>query len=310
MNVSRSDAPGPLRPGAPAALTALVLAAAACASPRGQAPEPAQAETAADTAVAAAHPGLNATLWMQRSVEYEATVRQAWLLARRALDRALDAGSPPSALVDPRTDARDGERPPAVVVDVDETVLDNSPYQARLARRGAEFDPETWHAWVREEKARAVPGALDFARAAHRRGVDVYYVTNRDHEVEPATRDNLEALGFPLDAPGDAVLTRGEREDRPWDKAARRAAVARHHRVLLLAGDDLNDFVQVEEAGPEERSSVAARHADRWGETWIMLPNPAYGSWESAAWGHRSGLSPGERRAAKLQSLDPARDGG
>jgi acid phosphatase len=311
MNVPRPDDPWILRPAASAALAALVLAAAACASSRGSGEEPARTTGAAagvDAEVAAAHPGLNATLWMQRSVEYEATARQAWLLARRALDRALDADASPSALPDPP--AGDGGRPPAVVVDVDETVLDNSPYQARLAREGAEFDPASWHAWVREEKARAVPGALEALREADRRGVDVYYVTNRDHEVEPATRDNLEALGFPLDAPRDAVLTRGEREGWGSDKASRRAAVARHHRVVLLVGDDLNDFVSVEEAGPEERASSAAEHAERWGESWIMLPNPAYGSWESAAWGHRSGLSPGERRALKLQSLDPARDDG
>lgn len=311
MNVLRPDDPRTLRPGASTALAALVLAATACASPRGDAPDAAGADEGPDTEVAAAHPALNATLWMQRSVEYEATARQAWLLARRALDRALDADTAPSALPDPPGEARDGGRPPAVVVDVDETVLDNSPYQARLAREGGEFDPESWHAWVREERARAVPGALDALREADRRGVDVYYVTNRDHAVEAATRDNLEALGFPMDAPGDALLTRGEREGWGSDKASRRAAVARHHRVVLLVGDDLNDFVSVEEAGMEERASVAAGHADRWGRTWIMLPNPAYGSWESAAWGHRSGLSPGERRALKLQSLDPARgDGG
>lgn len=315
MNTSRpSVRRSRLTPPRGPAVLLLLWAAAACASPRGGAEEPAATtEPGADREAAAAHPALNATVWMQQSVEYRATARQAYRLARRSLDRAL-ADSTRSALADPPEEADAGDRPPAVVVDVDETVLDNSPYQARLARTGGEFDLESWHAWVREEEAGAVPGALEFLREADRRGVDVYYVTNRDHEVEASTRRNLERLGFPLDAPGDAVLTQNEHDDRAWDKAARRAAVARHHRVVLLVGDDLNDFVHVEDAGPEERSSAAAGHADRWGDTWIMLPNPAYGSWERAAYGHESGLSPAERRALKLQSLDPARgddgDGG
>lgn len=301
-----------------AALLLSLLAASACASARGGGAGEAAA-SAEGLAVDASHPALNATLWMQQSAEYEALTRQTYRLARRSLDRAL-ADSGWSALAR-RPDASGGAdggdggeddgRPPAVIVDVDETVLSNAPFQARLARTGRDFRPDLWHAWVREEKARPVPGALAFLREADRRGVDVYYVTNRDHAVEPATRANLEALGFPLDAPGDAVLTQGEREGWGSDKADRRAAVAEHHRVLLLVGDALHDFVAAGEVSLAERRRIAERHADRWGRSWIVLPNPAYGGWEQAAYGYRSGLTPAEIRARKLESLDPARgDGG
>ena len=194
-----------------------------------------------------------------------------------------------------------------MILDVDETVLDNAPYQARLVLSGEEFSPETWAEWVREEAAEPVPGALSFTRTAAERGVAVYYVTNRDHRLEPATRSNLRELGFPLPDGEDRLLTQGEREGWGSDKASRRAHVARDHRVLLLLGDDFNDFVSGVRASPEAYRTLLDRHQDRFGRDWFMLPNPTYGTWERAATGFRSGLSADEAVRAKLESLDPRR---
>ena len=193
--------------------------------------------------------------------------------------------------------------PPAVIVDVDETVLDNSSFQARLIHEGEEFDPEAWAQWVEEAVAPPVPGALEFAREARRRGVTIFYITNRDDPLEAATRRNLEAAGFPVDAGQDRVLMRGERRDWINDKSSRRALVAARYRILLIIGDDFNDFVSARLSLPQ-RKSLAARYSDRWGQQWIMLPNPMYGSWEDALYGYQAGLSPDEKTRRKAAALD------
>lgn len=247
-------------------------------------------------------PGLDATVWVQTSAGWEASARQTYRLARRELDRALGDSSR-SALPEPPEGHR--TRPPAVILDVDETVLDNSPYQARLVRSGEDFSPESWAAWVREEAARPVPGALSFTRAAVERGVEVFYVTNRDHRLEPATRANLRRLGFPLpDDDGDRLLTEGERSGWGSDKASRRAHVARSHRVLLLVGDDLNDFVSGARRSTAAYHRVREQHSERFGRDWFMLPNPTYGTWERAARDFRSDLALPEAVRAKLESLE------
>lgn len=249
-------------------------------------------------------PALDATAWVQGSAGWEASARQTYRLASHELDRAL-ADSSRTALLDPPEGYR--SRPPAVILDVDETVLDNSPYQARLVLSGDEFAPDTWGSWVREEAAEPVPGALAFTRAADERGVAVFYVTNRDHRLESATRANLRQMGFPLPEEGDRLLTQDEREGWGSDKASRRAHVARDHRVLLLFGDDLNDFVSGSRASTEAYDRLRERHADRFGRDWFMLPNPTYGTWERAVTGFRSDLSPSEAIRVKLESLDPGR---
>jgi len=216
----------------------------------------------------------NATLWMQRSAERDALCRQSFALAAANLKRAL-ADTTWSAVQEPSS-AR-AELPPAVIVDVDETVLDNHWYEARLVRDGGHYERESWSAWCREEAATAIPGALQFCTLADALGVTVFYVTNRRADVGPATRSNLTALGFPMADDGSTLLPRTDASD----KTARREAVAAGHRLLLLIGDSGGDFHA--SLGGEVESSRAAveeRFADRWGESWIVLPNPMYGSWD------------------------------
>ena len=239
---------------------------------------------------------LNAVLWMQSAVEYEAAALQAYRMAQLQLDAAIATPSWTAALEQTGNPAG---LPPAVILDIDETVLDNSYYQARMVRDATAFSEQTWKAWVEERRATAIPGALEFTRYAVQRGVAVFYVTNRIAKGEQATRDNLAALGFPLDATVDTVLTRGERAG--WEassKGPRRAHIAGQFRILLLIGDDLGDFVVDAGGTPEQRSVRTAPLADRWGRQWIVLPNPTYGSWERAV----TGTSP-DPIDAKLRAL-------
>lgn len=208
---------------------------------------------------------LNAVAWTQTSAERDALCRQIYAAATAAVRARAPAA---------------GGKPPAVIVDVDETVLDNSPYQARLVGDQQPFSGQTWNAWCQEAKAEAVPGAVAFAQACEAEGVRVFYVTNRTVAVEAATRTNLSARGFPL-ADGedlDVVLSRGDIDDKS-SKVARRTFVGSAYRVVVLVGDDLHDFVDAEPS-LEARRRAMELHSDLWGRAWFLLPNPMYGSWE------------------------------
>lgn len=270
------------------------LALAAGCAARGSTPN----AQASPSSAAMADENLNAVLWTQSALEYEASALQAYRMARLRLEEALEIPAWTAAIE--QTGAGAG-LPPALILDVDETVLDNSYYQARMVRDGTAYSEPTWNAWVEERKATAIPGALDFTRDAAERGVTVFYVTNRVQQGEQATRDNLAALGFPLDPQHDTVLTRGERPE--WQASAkgpRRAYVAERFRILLLVGDDLGDFVADASGTPDERKRRAELHADKWGRQWIMLPNPTYGSWERAIIGGARDPIDAKRRALRL----------
>jgi acid phosphatase len=261
---------------------------------------------------------VNATLWMQRAAEYRIAAEQVYGLAIERLTTTIAA--PGTAAVeqrgaDPATLAR---LPTAVIVDLDETVLDNSFYQARRALAGAEFDDPSWDAWVSEGAAPAVPGAVGFLRAASRAGHKVFYVTNRSCPrgtapgagcpAREATLRNLVALGLPDAAAPDALLQRGDRPE--WagsSKVSRRAWVAERYRIVALAGDDLHDFV--------DRAEYARRRgelAPLFGTRWFLLPNAMYGSWERALIGGActpdmdAATCAAANTARKYALLDPA----
>ena len=274
-----------------AALLALVVALG-CATPQvaRQAPDPPASDL------------LNAVLWMQRSVEFKASALTAFALARIRLDQAL---ADPSWTGAPREQTGAYQSlPPAVILDVDETILDNSGYQAWMALRGTSFDPKTWNAYVNTVTSLAIPGALEFARYADAKGVKVFYVSNRTAEEEPATRKNLQKLGFPMGGGVDTMLMTRKQPDWGSAKGTRRAFVAKSYRVLLNVGDNLGDFVDDYRGTEAERMKVLEQHRERWGREWIVIANPAYGSFESAPFGHDFKLSDGERRRLKRAVLD------
>lgn len=260
------------------ALLSFALLLSACASTPTALPPPEMTATAAT----GAHDNLNATLWMQSAAEYQAAALGSYAQARHALDAAL-ADTAINAL--PVSEQSQGfeSLPPAIITDADETLIDNSPFQARRIRDGGDFDPATWAAWSNERNARAIPGAVAFAQYAASLGVTLYYVTNRDHASEyQATADNLRALGFPLADDNSNLLLRGDPRAPGKEKGERRRLVAKDHRVVLLLGDNLGDFLDGIGGDVAARENLIAPYADWWGRRWIMLPNPSYGSWESA----------------------------
>ena len=166
---------------------------------------------------------------------------------------------------------------------MDETVLDNSESEERSIRAGVAYSEALWAEWCNQRRATPIPGALEFTRAAAAKGVTVFYVTNRDHALERATRDNLAAYGFPLDPARDTVLTKNEQPGWSSEKSPRRRLIAQDFRILLLVGDDFGDFVQGARDTLAARKALSEAHAAMWGVKWIALPNPMYGSWKTAA---------------------------
>ncbi|MCA9637743.1 MAG: hypothetical protein KC420_17070, partial [Myxococcales bacterium] len=223
---------------------------------------------------------------------------QAYALARAELERGLADGLR-NAAPEQQGDVRD--LPPAVILDVDETVLDNSPYQGWLAQEGRRFEPATWSAWVEARQARAIAGAVEFTRYAASKGVTVFYVSNRDVSGEAATRANLEALGFPINPDVDTVLLKNEKPDWGSAKGTRRAAVAAGYRIVMLVGDALGDFTDSYKGTIDERAAVVEQAGDAWGSRWILIPNPMYGAWEDAAAGG-SAETPAAHEAALLKA--------
>ncbi len=249
-----------------------------------------------------AHDLLNATLWMQRSVEYKATALTAFALARFRLDQAL---ADPSWTAAPKEQTGAYQSlPPAIVVDLDESTLDNSRYQAWMVLKDTTFEPKTWTAFVNTQSSTAIPGAVEFLKYADAKGVKIFYITNRTIEEEPATRKNLEKLGFPMGGGVDTLLPTRKQPDWGSAKGSRRAFVAKNYRILLNIGDNFGDFVDEYRGTEAERYKIMDEHKDRWGREWIMIANPAYGSFESAPFKHDFKLSNGDKRKAKRGVLD------
>jgi len=231
------------------------------------------AQTIPDT-----HEKLIPTLWVQTSVEFPAAATQAYRLARLNLDQAMRDRKWTAAL-----EQQPGYRklPPAIILDIDETVLDNSPAQAQQVRAKIGFDGNLWNGWVGDKRAAAIPGAAEFCQYAASKNVAVFFVSNRDGTHREATVKNLLDAGFPLPDPSRLML-RGEKPDWTSEKTTRREAVAKSHRILLLIGDDFGDFAIGVRTTVEKRREMSAANAAKWGREWIVIPNPGYGSWEMA----------------------------
>ena len=222
------------------------------------------------------HEVMNGVLWVQTSGEFWALASTTYHSAQVVLEQAMTQKSWSAAL-----EQKPGYEnlPPAVILDLDETVLDNSPSEGQLVLDRTVYSQDTWNTWVHTVAAAAIPGAQSFIAGAEKRGVKVFFVTNRSLSEQEDTLKNLAALK--ITASDDTVLCSGE---NGWtsDKTARRAEIAKSYRVLLLVGDDMNDFVSTAKLTPEQRVTLAKTHADRWGKSWILLPNAMYGSWERA----------------------------
>jgi 5'-nucleotidase (lipoprotein e(P4) family) len=240
-----------------------------------------------------------AILWTQSSAEYRALAYQTFALAGLRLDADLHS----HLIIRQRRShlARESSLPPAVVVDIDETVLDNSRFQAELVLRGLAYTPEGWTAWCERAEAGAVPGAVDFLNHAATRGVRVFYITNRRQSEKPGTIRNLQRLGFP-NVTEATVMVR--EEGTPSSKESRQKKVREHYRVALLIGDNLNDFND-DFAGKSiaDRAAQVDRERAEFGARFIVVPNPMYGDWEKAIYHNKAPLTEEEKRAYRRAAL-------
>jgi 5'-nucleotidase (lipoprotein e(P4) family) len=244
---------------------------------------------------------LLATLWVQRSVEFKATALTAYTLARMRLDEALGDKSWTGAPAE-QTGAF-GDLPPAIIADVDETLVDNSAYQVWMMKNDKTFSLETWNKFVETRTSTAVPGAVAFCQYAASKGVKLYYITNRDAPTKEATRQNMERLGFPMGGNVDTLLMQRERPEWGSAKGTRRTVVTKDYRVLLNLGDNFGDFDDRYRGSEAERLAAFDQNAQRWGREWIMIANPTYGSFDTAPFGHDFKKPRGEQRRAKWDAL-------
>ncbi len=249
-----------------------------------------------------AHDMLLANLWMQRAVEYRANALTVYALARIRLDEALADKNWTAAPAEQKGDFQN--LPPAVVLDVDETVLDNSKYEVWLMRADQSFSTKTWNQFCAAQISVAIPGAVEFTKYAETKGVKVFYVTNRGAETEKDTRENMQKLGFPLGGNVDTFLMQGEKPDWTGAKSTRRAAIARDYRVLLNIGDNLGDFDDRYRTSEADRVKAFEAGMPYWGKQWLMLANPTYGSFDTAPYGHDFKKSREEQRKAKWDVLE------
>jgi 5'-nucleotidase (lipoprotein e(P4) family) len=234
-----------------------------------------------------------AVLYMQKAGEYRALSYQAFNLARWQLDADLDKKNLKKL---PKAERK---MPRAVVVDIDETVLDNSPSQAYAIKNRLAFNLKDWYAWGEMRKAKPIPGAVDFLNYAVSKGVKIFYVSNRDEVQKQATIDNLKSVGF-NDISAENVVLR----DKDSTKEPRRDAISAKYRIVLLMGDNLDDFSNV-----FEKKSVIDRFAEvdkahaLWGKKFIVLPNAMYGTWENAIYdyGRLTEAQKAQKRADALE---------
>jgi acid phosphatase len=287
----------------PTLLAALLLTA--CASIPVPPPAPAPTPTQIATAAPPPDDNLNAVAWTQTAIEHDLIYREVYREAREKLLGALHDASWDALPHDERHNPVDHLKP-AVVLDIDETVLDNSAFEARLVRDRTPYSDAGWDAWVDEQAAAALPGALAFTRFAANHGIAVIYISNRSVAQATATLANLRKLGFPVSGP-DALLGLGTVvpgcKQVGSSKTCRREKVAQDYRVLMLVGDQIGDFLNVPDNTVDARRTLLQPYLDWIGERWFVLPNVTYGSWEPALFDNDWSQPPAQRRKAKIDAL-------
>jgi len=230
----------------------------------------------------------NANLWFQQSAEMEVSFLQAYNRGKMLLKIKMDT-------------LTDSALKPAVVLDLDETVLDNSPYEVRLFLEGKNYSSESWQRWCKEAKAEALPGAIDFLNFADSLGLKIFYISNRKIGVFESTLKNLKTLKLPQ-AEKEHLLLRTTKSD----KTERRNMVKAHHRILLYVGDNLTDYSQIfAERDSTLGNGLVKKHQQEILNNFIMLPNPMYGEWESAIYENDYSKTAAEKLDLRQNILNP-----
>lgn len=230
---------------------------------------------------------INSILWYQKSGEARALFYQAYNLADMMLEKAFSD--------------KTFTKKPAVIVDLDETILDNSSYMATLAFNEIE-DWSYWDEWSEAVEAKATPGSVEFLNKAVKRGADVFYVSNRYLENIQSTKQNLINLGFPQVNEGHMLFMD---RNASSSKDPRRQKISETHDIVLLIGDNLGDFTNVFQVPEdEERNKIVDDLKDKFGKSFIVTPNPMYGYWIDHLQEDYDKMTPEQKRAERIKELN------
>lgn len=223
-------------------------------------------------------------VWQQNAGEFRALCYQAYNLAQIRIDENLKKAS---------------TKPLAIITDIDETFLDNSPYAVTEAEKGKDYEAKTWMNWTAKGEAKAYPGSLNFFNYAASKNISIFYISNRDENDRIGTLKNLKDLGFPY-ADNEHLLLKSTTSD----KEARRLEVLKNYNVIIYMGDNLADFSKIFNKKPQnERNELVDQNSSEFGKRFIMLPNSGYGDWESALNGYNHQLTPAEKDQVFLKNL-------
>ena len=215
-------------------------------------------------------------LWYQNAAEVDALYQQGYNVATNKLKELLKQPT---------------NKPYSIVLDIDETVLSNIPFQVKMVKDGTAFNPKLWDEWVQKAEATPVAGAKEFLQFADKNKVQIYYVSDRTDSQVDATIKNLEAQGLPVQGRDHIML----KKEGDKSKEGRRQEVIKHTNLVMLFGDNLVDFAEFSTKSEADRDKMFEQLKAEFGDKFIVFPNPMYGSWESAVY-------KGEKKDAKGQS--------
>lgn len=227
-------------------------------------------------------------LWMRTSAEYRALAYQGYNVAMNAVKMAV-------------TDPSHQRKPLAIVLDADETVVDNTKLMGEsIANGNGRFDAPWWRQAVHQGKSQAMPGAVEFLNEVHKQGVEIFYVSNRYAPVNlDVTIQNFKELGFPSVDKDHVLLF-----EKDSDKQPRFDMIAKKYYVVVYMGDNAGDFpIGTKGKTLAERNAIIDNHKEDFGTTFVVFPNPAYGSWVSSLAKGYQNLSPEEQKQVNNQYL-------
>ena len=216
------------------------------------------------------------SLWYQNAAEVDALYQQGYNVATSKLKELLKQPT---------------SKPYSIVLDIDETVLSNIPFQVKMIKDGTAFNPKLWDEWVQKAEATPVAGAKEFLQFADKNKVQIYYISDRTDAQVDITIKNLEAQGLPVQG-RDHLMFKKEGDK---SKEGRRQEVIKHTNLVMLFGDNLVDFAEFSTKSEADRDKMFEQLKAEFGDKFIIFPNPMYGSWESAVY-------QGEKKDGKGQS--------
>ncbi len=227
------------------------------------------------------------TLWFQRSAEMRAVFYQTYYFAKLALESNLSKRDTASNKI------------PVVVFDIDETLLDNSIFEANCIKTGEAYTGEKWKQWSDMCRAKPLPGAIDFLLFVKSKGVKAIYISNRKLGELEATMKNMKKFGFPFVDKDNFYLRTDDNS-----KTQRRKLVAEKYDILLYVGDNLTDFSDVYESRNQTLAlDIVDANKNDFGTKYIILPNPMYGEWENAIYGYSYDLTPQQKDSLRKVNL-------